>query len=289
MITNKSILGIGLSALMLGTGVGEMNKSAHAEIVPQEPLQSEYKDGRYDSNTTHTSMGYREGLVTYDGNTIKKVNDYTNKYMYALKYETTTQRYTKSKDVALRNTVLAITSNGDYYQLPLRVNHTVLTNFNKNQYLSQIRLRYEFTKLLNQERAKVGAAPLEYSTKLQEGTDTRSQELANYGHIQVDGMTHVRLDKTPFYTAYEDIVINPQYRLGENLAMNSYYGNPYELVSEKHLAEKFFTQWKNSPGHYANMVNTTYKHYALSIKLSSDNKVSDYYDMFVGTTTFDNQ
>ena len=75
---------------------------------------------------------------------------------------------------------------------------------------------------------------------------------------------------------------------GENLVGLWQHGNPYALVSEKYLAEQAFDRWKNSPGHYANMMDADYVSFGISIKLSEMETTSGLYpsNMLISQTTF---
>lgn len=277
---NNKLIGMGLSLALIGSAIPaiDVNK-AEAEVVSQESLESKYRDGRYDSITDHTTMGYKVGQVLYDGNTVVRVSDKVNSYFSNIKDETEYNKYVKSGDSTKVNNVVIKTPNG-YYQVPLRVNYYVQTLFNSNQIINDVKINNEFIRLVNIDRASKGVSPVVYNSNLKEGTDTRAQELSNYGHIRVDGLSHVRLDKTKYYTAFSDYIPDAQYQIGENLAMRSYNGNPYYLVSEKRIAQDFFNQFKNSQSHYDNLMNPKYKSMAIAVKLGSDNLMSPYSDYF---------
>ena len=69
--------------------------------------------------------------------------------------------------------------------------------------------------------------------------------------------------------------------MGENLAGRTLPYNVYQLFSEKIIANQLYTQWKNSKGHYANMVSDKYTEFGFDYGLSQfwrRNKVEvDYF------------
>ena len=287
VIINNKGLKLGLGVVLLTGGLfGGFNSegSASAEVVKQSPLSNKYKDGRYDSKTDMVSMGYRAGIKTYDGNKIEKVDIKTaNTNISKLDKESSIAKYNKSNNKNYVNNIIYHTNTGRYLKTAVRTNYYVKTKFNNNQLIDKNLLNTEFIKLVNKERARLGVKPLKYSSILQEGTDTRAQELANHGSIGINGKGHIRLNSAPFWTAFTNKLPKAQYELGENLASNPYYGNPYELISEKSLAEKFYSQWKGSKGHYKNMMNPKYKTVAFGVKLSgAESKPTQCYDSFVG-------
>lgn len=60
--------------------------------------------------------------------------------------------------------------------------------------------------------------------------------------------------------------LEDNYVRSENIAATIYNGNPYTLYSEEYLASKLFNTWKNSPGHYENMM-TNYTDMWVSIQI----------------------
>lgn len=55
---------------------------------------------------------------------------------------------------------------------------------------------------------------------------------------------------------------------GENTAAYNVKKNIYSLFSEKYIAETLFTQWKNSPHHYENIIYDKYTHFGFYIQIS---------------------
>lgn len=152
----------------------------------------------------------------------------------------------------------------------------------------------EMLKFINAERASVGVKPLKYDADLQKGTLIRADELVEIGGLRVDGVGHVRPDGSPWREAFYYLDFEPEYHLGENLAYN-YLG--YEVAEavmngtrsyENALAEMFFDQYKASPGHYQNMINSSYSEFA-SVSISNNDGINGgYYARIYNVQIFSN-
>ena len=156
---------------------------------------------------------------------------------------------------------------------------------NNGTFINHKNVGLKMLQLVNEERQRVGKGQLSWSDDLYKLTKIRAQELANNGHIRFwndknEVMKHVRDNKgTQWYTVTKGTPF--EYRwLGENLAGYGLGLNPYVEFSEKTIAEKLFTQWKNSPGHYANMIDEHYKKFAFDMGYSTfwrnDGRSIDY-------------
>ena len=181
---------------------------------------------------------------------------------------------------------------------------------NHGDAINELLLNQELLKLMNAERARLGIAALELDETLAIGTEQRALELAESGSIRPfdpftgkaptddrgNALTHYRPYNPetgkydPFYTAFNYRNDEPMYSVGENLAARTYSGNPYELNSEKMLAETFYTQWKNSPSHYQNMIADVYTGTWVSIKVEQTARYMgeqmNMYDIMIGAQTF---
>ncbi|CAM3566006.1 CAP domain-containing protein [Erysipelothrix urinaevulpis] len=115
---------------------------------------------------------------------------------------------------------------------------------------------------VNQERANLGRKALRIDAKLSTAAAKRSQEI-------VQTFSHTRPNGKEWSTIYDDFNIFPLY-IGENVAKKSYNKVP----DNAELAQDFYTLWKNSPGHYQNMVKPEYDMIGLSI-----HKVGNVYYM----------
>mgnify|MGYP002745901719 CR=1 FL=1 len=123
------------------------------------------------------------------------------------------------------------------------------------------KLNEEFATLLNRERASKGLAPAtiaDANSPLAKVATVRANEMADYGSLRYKGVKegkHKRPDGSSWMTAYTQDELKQYGRMGENAAESS--GNHWNVISitnEKYLADKFFTNWKNSPGHYKIMM-----------------------------------
>lgn len=123
------------------------------------------------------------------------------------------------------------------------------------------KLNEEFATLLNRERASKGLAPAtiaDVDSPLAKVATVRANEMADYGSLRYKGVKegkHKRPDGSSWMTAYTQDELKQYGRMGENAAESS--GNHWNIISitnEKYLADKFFTNWKNSPGHYKIMI-----------------------------------
>ena len=123
------------------------------------------------------------------------------------------------------------------------------------------KLNQEFVTLLNRERASKGLAPAtiaDANSPLAKVATVRANEMADYGSLRYKGVKegkHKRPDGSSWMTSYTQDELKQYGRMGENAAESS--GNHWNVISitnEKYLADKFFTNWKNSPGHYKIMM-----------------------------------
>lgn len=191
-------------------------------------------------------------------------------------------------------------------------------DFNSGKMADDAEFRAEFLRLINEERAKQGKKPLEYSEKLRKGTDLRANELAEFGYLRTGeniDQKHTRPDgKSSFRTAF-DYLENYEDRqggnLGENTLMRAFASRKYgkdtlwnseavpkgttieqALSDPKLLAATVYEQWKASPGHYQNMMYDDYKTFWVSVSLGEGLKEKDgtkdkTYDVLLGVTVFD--
>lgn len=104
----------------------------------------------------------------------------------------------------------------------------------------------EIAILVNEARAEEGLAPMFLSPYLCEVADIRAEECSvSFSHTRPDGQN--------FFTAidYNEV---PYTKISENIAA----GNA--------TAEETFEQWKNSPSHWAAIMNPSYTHIGVGVK-----------------------
>lgn len=148
----------------------------------------------------------------------------------------------------------------------------------------------EFLRLINEDRARLGHAPLEWSDKFAQGAAARCNELAAIGSIKVNGQSHVRLDGSRWDTAFDYMDLN---FAGENLLSTGIestqpldqYDFPIMADGVK-LAQVFYKQWWNSPGHQRNMMNPGYKYFYVEAKAAPRKNNGSYKFFIVGSTHF---
>ncbi len=99
-----------------------------------------------------------------------------------------------------------------------------------------------FLTLINDYRAQNGAAPLQLSDALTISSDWMSNDMAEKNYFDHTDS----LGRDPF-TRMTDLGYAGSSYEGENIAAGNATG------------QDTFTQWKNSPGHNANMLNSAYR------------------------------
>ncbi|KEH99128.1 CAP domain-containing protein [Clostridium massiliodielmoense] len=117
-------------------------------------------------------------------------------------------------------------------------------------------------QLVNELRASTGVTPLKSIDVLNNLAEKRSEYMATTGEFSHN-------DKNGNFI-FKDDLNRANYRwnsVGENIAQNYYSEDPNKL------AEALFDQWKNSPGHYANMIKQDFNQIGFGIGISNDGKV----------------
>lgn len=104
---------------------------------------------------------------------------------------------------------------------------------------------WELLSYTNELRESEGLEPLVWSGELAYCAAVRAEELPELSYEQ--NVNHQRPDGSPWYTVNEDIMY------AENIA----YGQT--------SAYEVFEAWKNSPGHYKNMMNPDYRTFGAAL------------------------
>lgn len=160
-----------------------------------------------------------------------------------------------------------------------------IAKFNDGTYINHKNVGLEVLKLVNEERKRLGLSELIWSDELYALTKIRAGEIGKNGHIRFwnsEGkiLKHVR-DTTgkKWLTVLHGTSFANQWA-GENLAGFTVPQNIYVAFSEKILATQLYTQWRNSPSHYENMIAKEYKRFAFDVVYSTfwreDNLKVDY-------------
>lgn len=171
------------------------------------------------------------------------------------------------------------------------VREEYVNGFNSGKYFDHDKFISAFEKLLNEERARKGLKPLEYSKALQEGSDIRANEQAELGSQESNGKAHTRPDGSSCDTAFRGIDI---YRgectaelLGPrstqdvtNYEMKVYKAGKMLMRNEEDVAQALFITWCNSPGHYRAMMREKANYFSVSARMvQSYAKEALYNDM----------
>ena len=199
------------------------------------------------------------------------------------------ERYQKS-DKEYYNSMI-VSHNGSYIESGIPLSQGGADYI--NEHLDSNLLAMYMEQHINELRASLGKKPLRYKAELQQGTQQRADEQAKIGSLRSGGRAHTRPDGTEFRTAFTYLnkggLKDKEQELGENTAQFS-SNNPYTLTSEKSIAETLFNYWKNSPGHYANMISDNYKYFsfAASVGRASANmeEYSELYPIVMGVQVF---
>ena len=199
------------------------------------------------------------------------------------------ERYQKS-DKEYYNSMI-VSHNGSYIESGIPLSQGGADYI--NEHLDSNLLAMYMEQHINELRASLGKKPLRYKAELQQGTQQRADEQAKIGSLRSGGRAHTRPDGTEFRTAFTYLnkggLKDKEQELGENTAQFS-SNNPYTLTSEKKIAETLFNYWKNSPGHYANMISDNYKYFsfAVSVGRASANmeEYSELYPIVMGVQVF---
>ena len=153
------------------------------------------------------------------------------------------------------------------------VSDEVIDKLNTDAYIDHKRIGLESLRLVNEERKRLGKKELVWSDDLHVLAKERATELGLNGHIRFwndkgEAVKHVRDNNgTPWYTISKDTKY--EYRaMGENLAGYTLPRNVYRLFNEKLIAKMLYEQWRNSPGHYANMMADDYTEFAFDLRYS---------------------
>lgn len=194
---------------------------------------------------------------------------------------------TKRADQNLVNSIVYTKEDPYFYHAAnAPLSDATIAKFNDGTYINHKNVGLEVLKLVNAERKRLGKRELKWSDGLYKLSTIRAKEMANNGSIGFwndEGkiMSHVRDTKgTPWHT----VTKGTQYAnrgMGENLAGRTLPYNVYQLFSEKIIANQLYNQWKNSKGHYANMISDNYTEFGFDYGLSQfwrRNKVEvDYF------------
>ena len=124
-----------------------------------------------------------------------------------------------------------------------------------NSYLEQT--EKAVLNAINEERKALGLGLLTYNEQLAKAARIRSEELCKTGHWD-----HTRPNGDSWITVLQQDVPTSYQSAGENLATVKYNDPNKHYESD---AIWWFTEWKNSPTHYENMIRTEFNQAGLGI------------------------
>lgn len=127
-----------------------------------------------------------------------------------------------------------------------------------------------FLRLVNEERARCGVHPLQSNSVLKNAANQRSKEL-------LTTFSHTRPNGSSFYTIIPSSY--PYYNIGENVAYTSHMGDKSFTKKDLFVGTDaqivaayttIFNNFKNSQGHYANMINDKFYDTGIGISYRID-------------------
>ncbi len=135
-----------------------------------------------------------------------------------------------------------------------------LTEYNKRE------LRQELFELVNELRLEKGSQPLSFDSVLKKAAQNQSDYMA-----QEDELTHSqkRFDWSTPRKRVLKLKGNDFAIVGENVLFSKEQNFPLSKSELQELAKEMFLGWKNSPGHYANMIDPEYRLGDFGFKKSS--------------------
>ena len=166
--------------------------------------------------------------------------------------ETTVPETTVPETTAPETTAPQISKPSDKGEVTIPVDEDETNRWGVNVSLAEKAVAERFLELVNEERAKTGAVPLEMHSALANASKIRSKEI-------IGCWSHTRPDGSSCYTAIEGE--HGFGMMGENVAFNSGILNfdPDTLEEDiDYAARFFFGQFKSSEGHYANMIRKAF-------------------------------
>ena len=112
----------------------------------------------------------------------------------------------------------------------------------------------ELVRLINQYRVSSGLTALATDSKLDEASTIRAKEI-------VESFEHTRPNGSSFSTVLTQVGYTGYRAAGENIASFSGFGSLTGIQAANFL----FNQWRNSPGHNANMLTPSYTHVSFGV------------------------
>ena len=140
------------------------------------------------------------------------------------------------------------------------------------------RIKQEFLNLVNLERSGKQLNQLTLNSELDSVAAIRDDEIQEL-------FSHTRPNGELYYSLVDESAY-PYITVGENICMTSHVGNGSYTAADQWVASDAqieavaawtFTLFKNSPGHYANMVHTDYEECGIGISYKVENGIPYFY------------
>ncbi len=136
--------------------------------------------------------------------------------------------------------------------------------------LDYIELRRELSQKINQLRNSKGLKPLESNIILRKAAKNQSVYMAEnkkLGHSQLKFELGSPKKRVKYFKGFEFVLV------GENVLHTSRIRLPLNKKKLESIADEMFLSWKNSSGHYANMVKPEYEFGDIDFQYDSGKQV----------------
>lgn len=140
-----------------------------------------------------------------------------------------------------------------------------------NKVLDEAAVVREFTRLVNAERQSKGLKTIVANDEVTRLAEIRAKEQASVGSLRSNGKAHTRPDGSKWFTVFQEAkpgsVASSPRGSNENVLQNaSMVGSASKMLDTTELAKTLFQQWKDSPGHYENMMSKDMTHIGLGVE-----------------------
>ena len=143
-----------------------------------------------------------------------------------------------------------------------------------NKVLDEAAVVREFTRLVNAERQSKGLKTIVANDEVTRLAEIRAKEQASVGSLRSNGKAHTRPDGSKWFTVFQEakpgsVAVGAR-GSNENVLQNaSMVGSASKMLDTTELAKSLFQQWKDSPGHYDNMMAADMTHIGLGLEYTS--------------------
>ena len=201
------------------------------------------------------NLQYKFSVQGEDGNTIT-LKDYSSSNTY---------NWTPSKDGNQTLYVDVKDSLGVTLRKSINYNIIFVCKVNTEDFRKAV--GDEMYRLVNEHRNNNGVASFTVDSVMEECAYDKSKHMSDNNYFSHD------YNGKYWWDMYPEKYANWS-NLGENIVLSSTDPNKVYTREEcKEIAEDLFTAWKNSPGHNANMLNSSFKQIGFGIYVNSSGKV----------------